>query len=102
MLTNQLKFPKILVPSLSQNTPNIKIECAGKSKQLYYLHDQHLVALIYLRFMVFILICFQLIMLGVDLANIWLLLFEINSRIISIHELNTRGEILLKLLLKTE
>ena len=29
------KFPKILVPRLPQNTSNVNIECAGKSKQLY-------------------------------------------------------------------
>ena len=55
-------FPKILVPRLPQNSTNINIECAGKSKQLYSLCDQLLRALIYLHFIILILICFQLIM----------------------------------------
>ena len=36
LLATELEFPKILVPRLSQNTSNGNIECAGKSKQLYY------------------------------------------------------------------
>ena len=54
----ELEFPKILVPRLPQNTSNVNIESTGKSKQLYYLCDQILGALIYLHFIVLILICF--------------------------------------------
>ena len=46
----ELKFPKILVPRIPQNTSNVNIESNGKSKQLYYLCDQLLGALIYLHF----------------------------------------------------
>ena len=61
----ELELPKILVPRLPQNASNINIECAGKSKQLYSLCNQPLVALIYFHFIVLILICFLLIMPGV-------------------------------------
>ena len=54
----ELEFRKILVPRLSQNSSNGGIECAGKSKQLYFLCDQLLGALIYLNFIILILICF--------------------------------------------
>ena len=46
----ELEFPKILVPRLPQDTLNVNIKCAGKSKQPYSLCDQLLVALIYLHF----------------------------------------------------
>ena len=36
----ELDFPKILVPRLPQNSTNVNIECAGKSRQLYTLCDQ--------------------------------------------------------------
>ena len=36
----ELDFPKILVPRLPQNSSNVSIECAVKSKQLYSLCDQ--------------------------------------------------------------
>ena len=58
LIVAELEFPKILVPSLPQNTSNVNIESTGKSKQLYYLCDQLLGALIYLHFIVLILICF--------------------------------------------
>ena len=54
----ELDFPKILVPKLPNYSSNVNNECAGKSKQLYSLCDQLLVALIYLRFIILILICF--------------------------------------------
>ena len=54
----ELEFPKILVPSLPQNTLNVNSECTGKSKQLYSLCDQILRALIYLHCIILILICF--------------------------------------------
>ena len=38
----ELEFAKILVARLPQNTSNVNIECAGKSKQLYSLCDQPL------------------------------------------------------------
>ena len=36
----ELEFPNILVPRLPQNSSNVNIECAGKSRQLYSLCDQ--------------------------------------------------------------
>ena len=54
----ELEFPKILVPRLPQNTLTVKIESTGKSKQLYYLCEQLLGALIYLHFIVLMLISF--------------------------------------------
>ena len=54
----ELEFPKILVPRLHHNTSNVNTEWAGKSKQLYSLCDQFLVALIYLHFTFLILIVF--------------------------------------------
>ena len=51
LFTAEPQFPKILVPRQPQNTSNVNIECAGKSKQLYSLCDQLLGALIiYLDF----------------------------------------------------
>ena len=52
----ELEFSKMLVPSLPQNTSNVSNECAGKSKQLYSLSVQVLLALIYLHFTVLTLI----------------------------------------------
>ena len=49
----ELKFPKVLVPRLPQNTSKVNIESNGKSKQLCYLCDQLLGALIYLHFFCF-------------------------------------------------
>ena len=54
----ELEFPETLVPRLPQNSSNVNIECAGKSKQLYSLCDQFLGALMYLHFIILILICF--------------------------------------------
>ena len=58
LFVTELEFPKILVAKLHQNLSNVNIECAGKSKQLYSLCDQHIGALIYLHFIILILICF--------------------------------------------
>ena len=58
----ELEFPKILVPRLPQNSSNVNIECAGKSKQLSSFCDQLFGALIYLQFVILIFICFSLIM----------------------------------------
>ena len=33
----ELEFPKILVPSLPQNSSNVNVKCDGKLKQLYCL-----------------------------------------------------------------
>ena len=55
----ELEFPKTLVPRLPQNTSNVNIESSEKSKQLYYLCDQLIGALIYLHFIVLMLICFN-------------------------------------------
>ena len=33
----KLEFPKILLPRLPQNTSSLNIDCAGKSKQRYFL-----------------------------------------------------------------
>ena len=38
----ELKFPKVLVPRLTQNTSKVNIESNGKSKQLCYLCDNFL------------------------------------------------------------
>ena len=54
----EVAFTKILVPRLPQNSLNVNIECAGKSKQLYCLCDQLLGELIYLHFIFLILIFF--------------------------------------------
>ena len=71
----KLDFPKILVPRLPQNSSNINTECAGKSKQLYSLHDQLLGALIYLHLIILILL-FLIDYVCCKLCNVWLLLFE--------------------------
>ena len=75
----ELDFSKILVPRLPQNSSNVNIECAGKSKQLYSLCDQLLGALIYLHFIILTLI-FLIDHACCKLCNIWLLLLENNSR----------------------
>ena len=54
----ELEFTKMLVPRLLQNSSNVNIECAGKSKQLYSIFFIILGALIYLHFIILILICF--------------------------------------------
>ena len=46
----ELDLPKILVPRLPQNTSNVNIEYAKKSKQLYSLCEQILGTQIYLWF----------------------------------------------------
>ena len=51
-------FPKILVLRPPQNTSNVNIEWAGKSKNVYSLCDQLLASLIYLNFIILILTCF--------------------------------------------
>ena len=75
----ELEFPKILVPRLPQNSSNVNTECTGKSKQLYSLCDQLLGALIYLHFIILTLM-FLIDHACCKLCNIWLLLFENNSR----------------------
>ena len=55
----ELEFPKILVPRLPRNTSNVNIECAGKSKQPYYLCDQLLGAQIYFNFIILMLSYFN-------------------------------------------
>ena len=52
----ELDLPKILVPRLPQHTPIENIDSTRKSKQLYYLRDQLLRALIYIRFIPLILV----------------------------------------------
>ena len=47
LFATELELPKILVPRLPKNTSNVNIKSTGKSKQLYYLRDQLLRALIY-------------------------------------------------------
>ena len=58
LYTTEIELRKIIVPRLPQNSSNINIECTGKSKQLYSLYEQLLGAVIYLRFIILILICF--------------------------------------------
>ena len=50
------ELPKILVPRLPQNVPNVNTESTRKAKQLYYYCGQLLGALIYLHFVVLIVI----------------------------------------------
>ena len=54
----EIEFLKMLVPRLPENTSNVNIERAGKSKQQDSLSDQLLGELIYLNFIILILICF--------------------------------------------
>ena len=54
----ELEFPKILITRPPQNASNINIKGTVKGKQLYYLCDNLLGALIYLHFIVLIVICF--------------------------------------------
>ena len=56
LLATELEFRKTLVLRLSQNTSNVNIECAGKSKEL--LCDELVRALMYLIFIILILIYF--------------------------------------------
>ena len=56
LLATELEFPKTLVLRLFQNTSNVNIECAGKSKLL--LCDELVRALMYLNFIILILIYF--------------------------------------------
>ena len=58
LFPTEIELRKIIVPRLPQNSSNINIECTGKSKQLYSLYEQLLGAVIYLRFIILILICF--------------------------------------------
>ena len=58
LFPTEIELRKIIVPRLPQNSSNINIECNGKSKQLYSLYEQLLGAVIYLRFIILILICF--------------------------------------------
>ena len=64
----QSRYLKTYKKRLPQNTTNVNIENTRKSKQLYYLYDQFLGALIYLNFIFLILICFELIMPDVNYA----------------------------------
>ena len=54
----EIEFLKMLVPRLPENTSNVNIERAGKSKQQDSSSDQLLGELIYLNFIILILICF--------------------------------------------
>ena len=58
LFPTEIELRKIIVLRLPQNSSNINIECTGKSKQLYSLYEQLLGAVIYLRFIILILICF--------------------------------------------
>ena len=65
----ELEFPKILVPRLPQHTSDVNIECAGKSvwsKQLLFTRDQLLGELTHFNFIILILICFWLMISGVN------------------------------------
>ena len=62
----ELEFPKTLISRLPQNTSNVNIECARKSKQLCSLCDQLLGGLIYLYFIILIIIRFELMIPGVN------------------------------------
>ena len=75
----ELEFWKILVPRLPQNSSNVNIECVRKSKQLYSLCDQLLGAPISLFYYSNVNL-FLIDYVCCKLCNIWLLLFENNSR----------------------
>ena len=47
LFATKLELPKIPVPRLRKNISNVNIESPGKSKQLCYLRDQLLGALIH-------------------------------------------------------
>ena len=63
------EFPKIL-PRLPQHTSDVKIECVGQVSMVkttvLFIYDQLLGAPIHFNFIIFILICFWLMMLGVN------------------------------------
>ena len=48
LFATELEFRKIPVPRLPQNTSNVNIDCARKSKQLHSLCDQPLEAVVVL------------------------------------------------------
>ena len=100
LFLTELEFSKILVPGISQNTSNVNIECARNSKQLYSLCDQVFGAPIYRHFIVLMLV-FLIDYAWFELCNIWLLLFNNNSRSITTKELSTGRKPLVQLLLKT-
>ena len=58
LYATEFEFPKTLVPWLPQNSSNVNIKCARKSKQLYSLCEKLLEALIYIHFIILILIFF--------------------------------------------
>ena len=68
LLTTKLELSKILVPRPPQNVSNVNIEGTRKGKRMYYLCDQLLGAQVYIHFIVLVLICFYLIMRGVNYA----------------------------------
>ena len=77
----ELEFPKILVPRLPQNTSNVNIEYAGKSYNCILYVDSFLEHIKLSSFY-----CSDINLFLIDhtcykLCNIWLLLFENNSKI---------------------
>ena len=79
----ELEFPKILVPRLPQNSPNVKTEYPG----------------IFLHFIILTSICFQLIMSAVNSVIYGSSSSRTTPGIITMLELHTGGKTLLQLLL---
>ena len=95
-----LEFLKILVLRLPLNTSNANTEYGRKSKQLYSLCVQFLVALIYIHFIVLILICFLLIISGIYDYATYCCSPSRTTPGVTLHRSNTEGKTLLQLLLK--
>ena len=82
----ELEFPKILVPRLLQHTSNVNIETTAKSKQLQLLFVSSFLEPWYI-----FLYCYDISLFLIDyasrkLCNKWLLLFENNSRSLTLKE----------------
>ena len=90
----ELEFPKILVPSLCQNSSNVNLEFAGKLSQLHSLCDQPLGALTSLFYCSDINLCLWLIIPGENCENLVKTatgIVEHNSRRIKIQEYQHTG-----------
>ena len=86
LITAELEFRKIVVPRLPQNVSTVNIENTGKSKQLYYLCDQLLGGLIYLYLYCSDINLFLIDYAWCELCNKWLLLFDNNTRSLTLEE----------------
>ena len=64
LLAAKRELPKILVPKPPQHTSDVRVECVKTT--VFFICDQLFGALKHLNFIILILICFWLMMLGVD------------------------------------